>query len=291
VRSDGTQRWRGREGLAELAALVEAWARADERILAMAAFGSMARTDRQADDWSDLDVLLVVDDSAPWHADLRWIDAIAPTWTRFVHPSPIPGAPVHQVLFDGGYDADLVVVDPSTIRAILDDPAAATAVFGHGVRVVFDGPGVLAGLADIVPQVEVGPPTAADFALVVGQLRFQLVWATKRLRRGELWRTVDDLDGYLAHRLLILLEWAAIGEGRTGVFPDGRRLEQWASAQEIDAIRRSRAAYDPDEAARAILGTHDVAEALAARVAAAYDIPLAPMADLRPWIETRLSGR
>jgi aminoglycoside 6-adenylyltransferase len=273
-----------------LGAAVERWARAEPRILAMAEFGSNARSDRPGDEWSDVDLLLVVEDPGPWHQDLGWIDAIGPTWARFVHPSPIPDIAVHQALFAGGYDADLVVVDAATLEGVVAIPEAASAVFGHGVRVVFDRTGVLAPLAAIPGAPDVTLPSAEAFADLVGQVRYQLVWAAKRVRRGELWRVVDDVDGYLARRLLTLVEWAAVGEGRAGVFPDGRRFERWATTSEVDAVGVTRTTYDAADAARAILELQRVSEWAAARVATAYGFELEPADDLRPWLEARLAG-
>jgi aminoglycoside 6-adenylyltransferase len=71
--------WTGRAGLLDLGDRLHAWARERDDILAAAAFGSTQRTDRPADDWSDLDLLLVVDQVDSWLADTSWVEEIAPT--------------------------------------------------------------------------------------------------------------------------------------------------------------------------------------------------------------------
>ena len=82
----------------------------------------------------------------------------------------------------------------------------------------------------------------------------QLVWATKRFRRGELWRATDDLNCYMKRQLLRLLEWEAVAAGRGPVYPEGRRFEHWARAEAVRALAPAYAAYDPDSVAGAIRG-------------------------------------
>src|SRR5688572_990157 len=86
--------WTGALGLLELRGRLHAWAQADKGVQAAVAFGSTERSDRPADDWSDLDLLFVVDGVSEWLDDLRWLDAIGPSWLRFVHPAPVPGIKV-----------------------------------------------------------------------------------------------------------------------------------------------------------------------------------------------------
>ena len=63
---------------------------------------------------------LAIGGVSAWLADLGWVDAIGPSWLRFVHEAPIPGLQVVQVLFEGGYDADLIPVVLGTQGEVLD---------------------------------------------------------------------------------------------------------------------------------------------------------------------------
>ena len=135
-----------RAGLLALRDRLHAWAASRDGITGALAFGSTERSDRPADAWSDLDLVLLVPDAAAWRADLSWTDEIGPSWLRFVHPAPIPGVDVVQVLFAGGYDVDLVPIDAAGLE-VLRDPAVAGEVMGPGARVLRDDDGRLGPVA------------------------------------------------------------------------------------------------------------------------------------------------
>ena len=286
--SDEADGWSGIDGLLATRDRVHAWAAAHPDIQAAVAFGSTERADRPADAWSDVDLLFVVADAGPWFADLSWVDAIAPSWVRLVTPAPIPGIDVVQVVFAGGYDADLIPVDARGLAA-LADPDVAAEVFGHGARVVFDR----AGVAPPIPTTTrpaVTLPDAAAFDQVVSTWLFQLVWATKRLRRGELWRAHDDIDDYLRDRLLTMLEWHALTRGVSEVFPDARRLERWLPADVAADLPETFARYDPASIAEALRRSHALFRRMALEVAerVGFAYPVDADAAIAAWMEARL---
>src|SRR5262245_41359463 len=173
-----SQGWDGIDGLPRVRARLHAWARQRAGIRAAVAFGSTERTDRPADAWSDLDLLLVVDDAAPWLEDLGWVDEIGPWWLRFVHDAPVPGLSVVHVLVAGGYDVDLIPLDAERVD-VIRDPQVAAEVFGHGARVLVDHDGALIELTgnDGDFQVEAGtgvrPPTSDAFDQTVSTFLYQ----------------------------------------------------------------------------------------------------------------------
>jgi hypothetical protein len=285
--------WKGLDGVHALADRIEQWARQRPDVRALAFFGSLRRTDRPGDDWSDVDAMLVVDNLAPWvgQADAGWVNEIGSTWINFPHPAPIPGLEVRQVVFDGGYDSDLLVVDHEKLKAVTEDPGTARMVLGHGYVVAFDRDRVFDTLAQPSSDADVVLPTADEFHFVVSTSLFQLVWATKHFRRGEHWRACDDLDCYLKERLLTLLAWRALVAGKPKVFPSGRQIEKWADAADLDAARQTFSGGDPRAFPRALLAHHDLlrhmAKSIAERLGFAY--PDAADASIREWIDLRLA--
>jgi aminoglycoside 6-adenylyltransferase len=287
--------WAGLEGLLELRGRLHGWARGEERILAAVAFGSTERTDRTADAWSDLDLLLVVEDPKPWLDDLAWVDSIGPPWLRFVHAAPIPGIKVVQVLFEGGYDADLVPVDREML-AMLQMPEVAAEVFGHGARLVVDRVGALdallgeAGTFPVASVSAIRPPDAGEFAETVSTFLYQAVWATKRLRRGERWRAHDDVDDYMRDRLLRMSEWHALARGEQEVHPESRRLERWVPDDVAVELPATFARYDDATIAEAIVRGHGLFRRLAREVADRWHLAYPDAADaaIEAWVMERL---
>ncbi len=285
--------WRGLAGVHALADRIEEWARGRQDIRALAFFGSLRRKDRPGDDWSDVDALLVVEDLAAWtgERDAPWVHEIAPVWINLLHPSPIPGIEVRQVIFAGGYDSDLIVVDREKLKILTDDPAVARVVLGHGYVVVFDHDDVFAAMPPPAEGADIALPTADEFHYVVSTTLYQMIWATKHFRRGEHWRAFDDLNCYMKERLLKLLEWQALAVGTKDVFPAARRLEHWAPPAELAAARRTFANGDPHAFAAALLAHHDLARSIAQPLAKrlGWEYPDAADKSIRAWVEARLA--
>lgn len=294
--STASPEWDGIDGLLDLRSRLHDWARTDERILAAVAFGSTERTDRPADAWSDLDLLFVVGDRAPWLDDLGWIDAIGRSWLRLVNEAPVPGVRVVQVLFAGGYDVDLIPVDRELLAAF-EVPDVAAEVFGHGARVVVDrieAFGRLTNGTGTFP-VETGsgvrPPRSDEFAKTVATFLYQTVWATKRLLRGERWRAHDDVDDYMRDRFLTMLEWHAVARGVVGVFPESRKLEVWTPPDVAAELPATFARYEDGSIAEALVRGHALFRRLAREVAGrwGFDYPDAVDAEIERWVQDRLA--
>jgi aminoglycoside 6-adenylyltransferase len=293
-----TSSWDGIAGLLAMRKRLHDWARADERVIAAVAFGSTERSDRPADAWSDLDLLFLVDQASPWFDDLSWVDAIGRSWLRLVNDAPVPGVRVVQVLFEGGYDADLLPIDAAALEVVLD-PMVAAEVFGHGARVVVDRTGAFGNLAGpdgtvaIAPEASVRPPTREAFDHVVATFLYQTVWATKRLSRGELWRAHDDVDDYMRDRLLTMLEWHALARGVDGVYPESRKLEAWVPRDVADELPDTFATYDAESVGRALPAGQTLFRRLAREVASHWGLEYPDPADaaIERWVAERLAER
>ena len=287
----GGAAWTGRTGLLALRERLHAWARTRDGVLGALAFGSTERSDRPADDWSDLDLVLLVADAGPWLADLSWTDEIGASWLRFVHRAPIPGVDVVQVLFAGGYDVDLVPMD-ATGLAVLGDPAVAGEVMGPGARVLRDDDGRLETVAaGAAPPAATRLPDRAAWDHVTATFLYQAAWATKRLRRGERWRAWDDTAGYMRARLLRMLEWLAVARGVPGVFPEARKQETWLPTDVAARLPATFAGYDDDALADALPALVSLFGDAGREVAAAtgFPYPEAAEREIRDWMAARLA--
>ncbi|MCW5697737.1 MAG: aminoglycoside 6-adenylyltransferase [Bauldia sp.] len=283
--------WRGLEGVRGLSDRLAAWARSEPGVTGLVLFGSLTRVDRHGDDWSDVDAMVLVDDRAGWLSarPADWPAAIAPVWLSFLHPAPIPGVEVNQVLFAGGYDADIVVLDRGLFDAAMADVATAAVILGHGYRVVFDDTGALSAFTP--PPGEMPElPDATAFGFAVHTSLFQLVWAVKRWRRGEEWRAVDDLNGYLKEHLLRLLEWSALLDGAT-VFGSARKMRDWARPDDLAGLGDAYGTYGSPRFPDAVRAHHALLRRVGGKVAARLGFAYPHEADgkVGQWIEDRFA--
>jgi aminoglycoside 6-adenylyltransferase len=284
-------RWTGLVGLLELRDRIEVWLPTQPWIEAAALFGSTEHAQHPADDWSDLDVLLVVRDPAAVIEDDAWPAGVGEAWISLVHEAPIPGVQVRQVVYAPGHDVDWIVVDRATVEGI--PPEAWDEVAGNGSRVVVDRDGWLQRqVARARPTVGLPTPDEATFTWTVDDFLYQVVWTTKRLCRGELWRAKDDIDRYEKAHLLTVIGWQAMVR-RPGVTvrPEGRGMDGWIVPATAEALPTTFAAWDPVDMGRATLATLDLFGRVARDVAQAHGwaYPEERHAVVHAWVEERLA--
>jgi molybdopterin-guanine dinucleotide biosynthesis protein A len=89
------------------------------------------------------------------------------------------------------------------------------------------------------------------------------LWAGRRLRKGDVFKAVDAVNGALKRSLVVLLGWHAKAvDAEAEVLEDGRHLERWADAGALSALELAYAHYDLRDAARALWETIDLFQGL-----------------------------
>ncbi len=248
-----------------------AWARARPDIHAAIVVGSRARTDRPADEWSDLDIVVFVTDPAPFLSSTDWLTNIGDVRITFLEPTA-GGEMERRVLFDGGLDVDFAVISHTKLQHMVEHgiPPAVAGVFRRGVRVLLDREGLAAQLkpADAEPA-SPDAPGEEQFLEVVNDFWYHAVLTVKKLRRGEIWYARACADGYMKRLLLRMIEWhaATMSQRDRDVWHDGRFLEQWADQRVLEGLRDAFAHYDRDDVRRGLLATMDLFRWLAKETA------------------------
>jgi aminoglycoside 6-adenylyltransferase len=234
-----------------------AWTEECPEVRAAIIIGSRARTDRPADAWSDLDLVLIVPDPDFILARTDWLDAIAPHWLTFLEPTATGDGTERRVLFEGGLDVDFIPISLEALQQILAQgwPEYAVSTIRRGMRLIVDKE----GFADRLPRLPaetqtVTAPSQAEFDQLVHNFLYKVVWAAKKLRRGELWTAQSCLDSHMNWRLLRMIAWHA--QATQGLHLDtwhnGRFLEQWADPRALEGLREAFAYYDEADVKRAL---------------------------------------
>lgn len=271
------------------------WAMAEESVRGVAELGS--RTGVLVDEWADMDLLLLVRDRHRFVGSDEWIAKVGEYWVAVSHPGPFEDLPVRQVLFDGALDFDIVPLEAGTLGQRLSDPGVAFALgggFRGGFRILVDKDGEL-GAADIGSRSSAADRaylTRSQYEFVVNDFLFQVVWAAKHLRRGELWAAKDDVDCYMKADLVRLLEAAALAGGEDSkVRTGGRYLEEWTSSEILDRLPTIFPGYDSGEVADALLAQldlfGDVAQLVSMKTGFTY--PHEAHRHIRSWAEQCLA--
>jgi aminoglycoside 6-adenylyltransferase len=217
-----------------LLAAVADWGRQRSDVQAVFVVGSRARTAVPADQWSDIDIVVIVDDPDAYAADPGWLAAFGRPLLSFVEPTAVGGFVERRVLFESGQDVDFALVPLVAAEQIASDPGTA-AVLGRGLRVLVDK----AGLAEAYRRHGRAPstpatPTASAFAQLTHDFWYHVLWAAKKLRRGEVWIAKQGWDCYLKALMVTLLAWhARAADPTTDTWHGGRFLELTVAHDEI----------------------------------------------------------
>lgn len=255
--------------------------------------GSQARVERPADEWSDVDIVLVADEPAALLDDPGWVAELGVPLATFVEPTLL-GQRERRVLFSDGLDVDFTVLPPPVALAFLDEQESITGtVLRRGVRVLADRDGLGARVLEIAgtPLAAPAPPSPGEFNEAVNEFWYRVLWTARKLRRGELWLVTESMNGRLRQLVLTQLRWQAEAQG-IDAWHEGRFVERWASPEVRARLGAIVAPYDADKLPGALNAIADLFRELATDVAARldFDYPDELEDGVRALVERTLDG-
>ena len=268
------------------------WAQIQEDIVGAIIVGSQARTTPPADQWSDLDLVIITTDVGRYLTQTNWIAELGPYWLNFIEKQGVGEGFEHRVLFAGGMDVDFVPTPYAEIEQIIAQgwPPDWAGVLQRGYKLILDKQDLAHQLpsVDSTPPPAAKPPTAQEFDNVCHDFLYHAVWTTKKLRRGELWVAKGCLDMYMKHLLLQMIEWhtRTIHGWDYDVWHRGRFLEKWADPRITGDLKQAFAHYDESEVKQALFATlalfRWVAEETAEKLE--YSYPLEGNRHVTEWL-------
>jgi len=280
------------------------WAETCSDIRAAVIVGSRTRVDHPADEWADLDIVVITTNPERYVSTINWIENIGNPLLTFVEPTATGDEMERRVLFEGMLDVDFAIIPKRNGQQLLQNeipPQVAAQIgdiFGRGIRVLLDKDGMVVQLRTLLASIESttpSPPTQHEFLEVVNDFLYHAVFTSKHLRRGELWWTVTCLNCYMQRLLLRMMEWharATHGWNHDTWFR-GRFLEEWAHPQALKGLRDAFAHYDEEDIRRVLLGVMDFFRWIAIETAEklSYSYPTKADEKVTKWIKTCLSEK
>ena len=262
---------------AESAARLRAWAQEREDVRAVVLLGSQIRQKQAGDEWSDLDVLLLVDDPDPYLRGDAWLAFLGQPVLAVGEETPLDWLgltwAVKRVVFADNRALDFSILPAARQADVL---ALNAEIHMHGFEVLYAAdPAALeaeirAGLAGV------NAPAAAtlgqaEMERLVDSLFFQLIWAGKKIRRGEVWTAVSAINQLVSGPLLRLIEArAALDAAHSSpIRYEGRFLEDRLPPWLAEELPECFAKYDPADAMRTIGHLIEIIGRLAGEIAGA----------------------
>ncbi len=271
---------------------IQRWSQQSPNIHAAVLLGSQVRKEFAGDEWSDLDVLLLVDDPQALLRDDAWLNFLGESICIIVEETPLDWIrltwSVKRVLFTDNRTIDFSIM-PYTR---LDDVLAMNAeIHANGYRVLYDAQdGLVASkiAATLIPVKDEPPrvPTADELHQIVSELLFQLMFSGKKIKRNELWVAVSTLNQVVSSRLLQLIEYHVASSGRAHhrIRYEGRFLEQRAQADILAKLSGCFARYDATDAIHTIGNVLDLTEQLSREICAIQKYPF----EVQPFDRLRM---
>lgn len=274
-----------------------AWAQDRPDIRLAIVLGSRARVEPPADEWSDLDILLMVTDPELYLTGSDWLKNLGDFRITFLEPTPLGGGMERRVLFKGGLDVDFSIVSSTQAEQGVQrsSPSEIMQIFGRGMRVLLDKDGRVPPVnPTIIKPGSSSSPTQSEFIETANDFWYHAVWTAKKLRRGEVWTAMMCCDVYMKRLLLKAVEChaRALNGQNYDTWYNGRFLEHWADPRVVEGLRGTFARYAKDDITGALSATMDLFRWLTKEIAESLAYPYPTLADeyATELVSTLLSG-
>lgn len=239
----------------EMVERLRTWTEQESTVHSALILGSQVREEFEGDEWSDLDVLLLVDSPQMFLQTDTWLTFFGGIICSTVEETHLDWIgltwAVRRVLFDDNRTTDFSIMPNDRVDDVLSINAE---VHASGYQIIYDDcPNRIASKTEAaLAEVKVTSPeipSEAELHRTINDLLFQLIFACKKIKRKELWVAVSCINQQINHRLLELIEFHAASIGNAGRLPcyDGRFLEHRIRPDILDKLPYCFAKYDiPD---------------------------------------------
>lgn len=254
--------------------------------------GSRARANHGADEYSDLDIQMYVDDPKRYLNTSEWLGNFGALNTAV--PFQNGGGGLEWLsLFEGGYQVDFVIGSLADYQAELakNEPLDW---FRRGARVLFDKTG---GAQQLIPEKfersNVSPISKETFEYTVNTFWFLALYLAKQILRNELW-TVKLRDADCKQVLLQTIEWyEKMKHGEEyDTWHAGRFIYEWVDQDIFEQLNGVFGHFDAADSWRALLETMVLYEKMSRQLSEHYHFvyPEALAVEVKHWIDEHGEG-
>jgi len=206
------------------------FSQACEDFRAAAIIGSRARTEKSADEFSDLDMLVLSNDPEKHIDNNDWVSEIGEVHITFVETLPLGNGKERRVMFSGALDVDFAIVPASEAKAMFASPEIIS-VFRKGFKILFDKDDLFSYLdfSGTNEKPKKMLPAVKDVKNVIQDFWYHCIWSMKKIQRGEYWTAKMCVDGYMKSLMLKMIEWDyQLNQTEPKeIWHDGRFFEKW----------------------------------------------------------------
>jgi aminoglycoside 6-adenylyltransferase len=257
------------------------WGEREDDIRAIFVVGSMARSDKPADEWSDMDLVIVSSDFEKWLRNGEWICNFGNPQISFLEGTPVGNLIERRVMFEGASSVDFNFLKLEIAKTFLSSEEVQ-GVIARGVKILLDKDSIteiIHNTSYVIKNIEV--PKFSEFKNDVNDFWFHAVYVAKKLRRGELLVAKSNCDEYLKRLLIKFVKLQSKMKNRTNQqsWHDVRFFEEWADKEVVHEFKEIYGKYNEESVWDALFHTMQLYRKVAQQIAAELDYEYPIIAD------------
>jgi aminoglycoside 6-adenylyltransferase len=235
------------------------WGAQDEKLKILMVIGSQARNEHKADDFSDLDIIMIVDEPEHFLFTNHWLEKIGVFHVSFIEET-LAGQKERRIIFDNNLDVDFVILPQNIITSFFKNTDALN-ILKHGYNVLIDKIGITKEIPENLQGIhQYTFPTEWEFMNTVNDFWYHAVWSAKKINRGELWTAKFCVDSYM--KWIILKNIEHYSKTKIGLnqetWHNGRFIEEWAEPWIIDSLSECFSHYKKNDIKKALISTMEL---------------------------------
>jgi aminoglycoside 6-adenylyltransferase len=248
------------------------FAEESELIQAMLLFGSRARVRNVADEYSDYDIIFLVNDIDYFLNTDEWLNQIEKCYISFQEPTAA-GGQERRVFFRDAMDMDFLFYNAKEAERLAADNTLQS-FFSRGYTILVDK-------IDFKSEIEHNKPfeettiifSEKEFINLANNFWFHSIWSLKKILRGEIWSAKCCVDGYMKDLLRQMLEGysKAINGNNFDVWHEGRFFDNWVDKEIRKQLKIAYGTYDAVDILRAMNVTIHIFGEVSLKTAAILD--------------------
>ncbi len=240
-----------------------------ELIKAEVLIGSQSRQSNCADEYSDMDVILFVSDIDFFINSDEWIKFLGKYYISFVEKT-VSGGMERRVFFENAMDADFIFLQADDMSRIDE----LSEIVSRAYKILLDK----TNFTDIIRRVAKSDktfsvPSESEFQNLISEFWFHVIWAAKKVMRGELWAAITCVDSFMKEKLLKMIEYYshALHGVDYDTWHSGRFIEHWAEPWVVKEFKDIYAGYFDKDIMKAISATMNLFRKMSVETADKWD--------------------
>ncbi|QDR80994.1 aminoglycoside 6-adenylyltransferase [Sporomusa termitida] len=276
----------------QLLEAIVSFANINENISALILIGSQARLEKYADQYSDIDLIMVVNNPEYFLSSNEWLEDIGSPHISFIEPT-IGGEKEKRVMFDNALDVDFVIISQEHAQNAIQRNEII-GILHNGYKILVNKQNLTIPPLINPPGQSYAVPSEDTFTNLVNDFWYHAVWTTKKFLRQELWSAKFCVDSYMKWKLLWMIEqYEHVKHGQSyNTWYSGRFIDSWVDADIKDRLCKTFAHYENADMISSLFETMDLFRNLAIQVAEGYGFEYPSHADeyATNWVRKKLTN-